>query len=239
MSHHHTTRSTTSARFALALALAAGAFFPGCATQPGIRDAARTGPFFTPTNHIGDPSLGGIRRVVVLPLWVGPETPTESAEQLDPVFLTELQKQNRFEIVTLSRAECRVRFRTEALMSSSALPHDLLGIFQREFAADAVLFVDLTVFHAYKPLALGLRAKLVTTQQPKLIWSFDNVFSADDPAVANSARHHFIDRDRSVPGADLTSAVFVSPARFAEYAASAMFTTLPPVVPPVVVAAKK
>jgi hypothetical protein len=237
MSHHTTRSTTTRARRALAIALAAVGLLSGCA-HPGIRDTARTGPFFTPSNHIGDPSLGGIRRVVVLPLWVAADTPPESAEQLDPVVVAELQKQNRFEVVTLSRAECRVRFRAEALMSSSALPHDLLGIMHREFAADAVLFVDLTVFHAYKPLGLGFRAKLVTTQEPKLIWSFDNVFSSDDPAVANSARHHFIDRDRSVP-ADLTAAALLSPSRFAEYAAHAMFTTLPPVTPVAIVAVRK
>jgi hypothetical protein len=234
---HHTTRPITRARTTLAIVLTAVGLLSGCA-HPGLRDTARTGPFFAPSNHIGDPSLGGIRRVVVLPLWVAADTPPESAEQLDPVVVAELQKQNRFEVVTLSRAECRVRFRSEALLSSSALPHDLLGIMQREFAADAVLFVDLTVFHAYKPLGLGLRAKLVTTQQPKLVWSFDNIFSADDPAVANSARHHFIDHDRSVP-ADLTSAVLLSPSRFAEYAAHAMFNTLPPVTPMAIVAAHK
>jgi hypothetical protein len=109
---------------------------------------------------------------------------------------------------------------------------------QRDFAADAVLFVDLTVFHAYKPLALGLRAKLATTQGSRLVWSFDNLFASDDPAVANSARHHFIDRDRSVP-ADLTPTVLMSPSRFAEYAATAMWATLPPVVAPLPPVARK
>jgi len=202
----------------------------GC-MQPGRQDPARVGPFFVPSNHVGEPSLAGIRRVVVLPLWAGPETPTESVEQLDEVFLAALQHQNRFEVVSFTRAECRMRFHVEALLSTAALPHDLLATLRREFAADAVLFVDLTVFRAYKPMALGLRGKLAATQGSRLIWTFDNLFASDDPTVANSARHHFIDRDRSVP-ADLTPAVLMSPSRFAEYAATAMFATLPPVLAP-------
>ena len=211
------------------LALSAGCL------HPSIDDPARRGPFFAPANHAGDVSLGGVRRVVVLPIWTGPGTPAESAAALDSVFLAALQKENRFEVVSFSREDCRRRYQADALSSSAALPPDLLDVLKREFAVDAVLFVDLTVFNAYKPLAVGLRGKIATIDGSRLIWTFDNVFSADDPAVANSARRHFINRDRSVP-ADLTPAALQSPAKFAGYAASAMFATLPPVLAPLAAA---
>jgi hypothetical protein len=228
-------RGRRTGRVAIAL-LTLAVSLAGC-MHPEMRDPARMGPFFTPKNVVGEPTVGGIRRVVVLPLWVGADTPPESAAQLDEVFVSALQKQNRFEVVTLSRTECLRRFRAEALLSSSALPHNLLPDLQREFAADAVLFVDLTTFRAYKPLALGLRAKLAATADSRLVWSFDNLFAADDPATANGARNYFIDRDRSVP-ADMTPSALQSPTRFAEYAATAMFGTLPPVVQPIVVSKK-
>jgi hypothetical protein len=216
----------------LPLAIATFVTLVGGCMHPGPYDAARVGPFFTPTNFQRETSTVGIRRVVVLPVWVGGTTPTESAAALDEVFLTALQHQNRFEVVSLSREDCRRQFRTEALSSSSALPHDLLSKLRRDFAADAVLFIDLTVFQAYKPLKLGLRAKLATIDGSRLVWTFDNLFSADEPAVANSARRHFLNHDKSVP-ADLTAGVLQSPSRFAAYAATAMFATLPPVTPPV------
>lgn len=228
-------REQRAGRIALAW-MSAVVFLSGC-MHPEMRDPARMGPFFTPKNVVGEPTVAGIRRVVLLPLWVGADTPPESAAQLDEVFVSALQKQNRFEVVTLSRAECTRRFRAQALLSTSALPQNLLAELQREFAADAVLFVDLTVFHAYKPLALGLRAKLAATADSRLVWSFDNLFAADDPATANSARNHFIDRDRSVP-ADLTFSVLQSPTRFSEFAATSMFATLPPVMQPIVVSRK-
>lgn len=218
------------------LAPAALALLAGCA-HPPANDPARVGPFFSPPNHSGDASLGGIRRVVVLPAWVGEGTRPEAAAELDGVFLTALQQQKRFEVVALSREESRRRFRAEAFSSATALPHDLLPWLQREFAADAVLFIDVTAYQPYKPITLGLRSKLAAIDGSRLIWTFDNLFSSENPAAANAARHHLLDRDRSVP-ADLTGIALQSPSRFAGYAAATMFATLPPVALPAVAITK-
>jgi hypothetical protein len=208
------------------------ALFSGCMT-PSFDDPARLGPFFTPANHTGEPSLGGLRRVVVLPIYGGSLAPVETVAALDPVIIAALQQQQRFEVVSLSREQCQRRFHAGEFSSVAALPHDFLATLQREFAADAVLFIDITVFRPYRPIGLGLRAKLATLDaNTRLVWSFDNVFSADDPAVANSARKHFLGSDRGGVPADLSPGVLQSPVRFAGYAASAMFATLPPVVAP-------
>lgn len=208
--------------------VAAAAFLAGC-MHPAVNDPARVGPFFTPANFSGDASLGGIRRVVVLPVWAGEGMPPESAAALEEVFLTALQQEKRFEVVSFSRQECRRRYGVEALGSATALPRDLFASLRREFAADAVLFIDITSFNAYKPMTMGLRGKLAAIEGGRLVWTFDNVFSAEAPVIANSARHQSLDRDTSVP-ADLTRGVLQSPSRFAAYAAASMFATLPPVV---------
>jgi hypothetical protein len=215
-------------RFAAVASLALAA---GCAT-PSLNDPARTGPFFAPANHVGEPTLGGIRRVVLLPTWGGAQVSVETAAAFDPVFVSALQQENRFEIVTLSREDCLRRFRAESLSSASALPPDLLATLKRDFAADAVLFVDITVYQAYRPLSLGLRGKLATLDGTRLVWTFDNVFAADDPTVANAARNYFLGADRSGVPADMTRAVLQSPGRSAAYAAATMFATLPPVTLP-------
>lgn len=219
-----------SLRFSLALA-AGATLLAGCGT-PGFRDPARSGPFFTPANVVGEPTLGGLRRVVLLPVCGGALADLETAARFDPVFAAALQRENRFEVVTLSREECLRRFQSREFSSAAALPHDFFPALRAEFAADAVLFVDLTVFHAYRPLALGLRGKLATLDGRRVVWSFDNVFAADEPAVANSARRYFLDGDRGDGPVDLSPAVFQSPQRFAAFAAAEMFATLPPVVAP-------
>lgn len=197
--------------------------------SPGPQDPARVGPFFTPQNVTADPTLGGIRRVLVMPVWGGTATNEESAADLDPIFVRALQEQNRFEVVTLSRPECQRRFGARAVSSAGALPHNFVATVQRAFAADAVLFIDVTVFRAYHPLSLGVRSRLVTLNSTRLVWAFDNLFAADDARVANSARHFYLQSGhQGVPG-DLTPAVLQSPGRFAAYVAATTFSTLPPV----------
>jgi hypothetical protein len=218
---------------AVTIVMLACGLFAGCVVPP-VNDAARIGPFYSPRNFTGDPHLPAtIRRVVLLPIAGGSVAPAESVTALDAVFTAELQRQNRFEIVTLTRADCLQRFQVEEFSSVGSLPATLMSRLQREFAADAVLFVDLTVFKPYRPLALGVRAKLATIEDPvRLVWTFDNVYAAADAAVANSARAHFLDSDGGRIPADLTPSVLQSPTRFASYVAASMFSTLPPVVTP-------
>jgi len=212
--------------------LAALALLVGCAS-PGPLDPAVVGPFFAPVNHAAEASLGGLRRVVLLPLWGGALASPETLAALDPVLVAALQRENRFEVVSFSRAESLRRFRTAGFSSTSALPHGLLDALREAFAADGVLFVDVTVFRPYRPLALGLRARLATIDGSRIVWTFDTVFSAEDPAVVNAARRHVLGSDGAGMPTDLSRGALQSPGRFAGYAAAAMFATLPPVLPPV------
>ncbi len=224
---------TAARAFAGAMLLSLPAW-SGC-MHPSPGDSARIGPFFTPTNVVGEAQLpAGLRRVVLLPVAGGAIAGAESAAALDPVFVAELQKQNRFEVVPLTREELLQRYRAEELLSTASLPHDFAGRLRRDFAADGVMFVDVTAYKPFRPLLLGVRAKLATTGEPvRILWSFDNVFSADNPAVANSARRRFLDAERGGVPADLTRSVLQSPSQFASYVAGATFATLPPVyVPP-------
>jgi hypothetical protein len=202
----------------------------GCMTPP-VDDTARVGPFYTPVNHTGDSELPAtLKRVVLMPIAAGSAATSESAAALNAVFIAELQKQNRFEIVPISREECLHRFRAEEFLSTAALPYDFMNLLRREYGADGVMLIDLTAYKPYRPLVLGVRAKLATTgYEPKILWSFDNIFSASDAAVANSARHHFLESNRQGIPADLTQSALQSPSRFGSYVASTTFETLPPV----------
>ncbi|MCX6943445.1 MAG: hypothetical protein NT173_01545 [Opitutales bacterium] len=213
---------------ALLTSLLALGLWAGCLTPPGD-GAANPGPGFTPVNYVGDPVLPrSVRRVVLLPLAGATVAPAASLAALDPVLAAALQRQNRFEVVALPRLECLRLFSAEELSSVAALPANFMAVLRREYAADAVLLVDVTVFRAYRPLAIGLRAKLATVQEVRLVWTFDTLFSAADPAVAASARRHFLAGGRREGPADLSPAALQSPSLFAGYAVEAMFATPPP-----------
>ena len=202
----------------------------GCSTLPAMGHATAKASTFVPTNHTGDAKIPtGLRRVVVLPLAGGAVASPESVSALDPVIIAALQLQNRFEVVPLTREECHRYFQTNEISSVSEIPANLMSVLQREYAADAVLFIDLTVYRAYHPLSVGLRAKLATIEGAHLVWTFDNVFSADDPSVASSAVQYLKSRDQNGLPSDMIAVDLESPVRFATYASAAMFATLPPV----------
>ncbi len=208
-----------------ALLLAAGCV----STREGIADDLRETQYFTPASFWAEPQLPtGLRRVLLLPVCGGTIMPPETTAALEEVFASELQRQLRFEVVRLSRAECQRRFGAPEYSSAAALPHDFLAVLGREFGADAVLFVDLTAFRAYRPLALGVRAKLATVEQTRLVWTFDEVFSADDPAVSNSVRRYFAAADPAGIPMNAGHGALQSPNKFATYVAAATFNTLPP-----------
>jgi hypothetical protein len=217
---------TASLLFAAATLLLA----TGCvSTRQAILDDIQETRYFTPANYTREPQLPAhLRRVLLLPVSGAAVMPPETEVALEDVFAHELQRAQRFEVVRLSREDCRRKFGAPEFSSAAALPHDFLETLGREYAADAVLFVDLTAFRAYRPLALGVRAKLATVEETRLLWSFDEVFSGDDATVSNSLKRFYTGSDSS--GTPLNPAVgaLQSPTKFAAYVAAATFDTLPP-----------
>jgi len=201
----------------------------GCAGPTGFEDPLVTGPFYQPRNFAGDTVMPAtLRRVVLLPVCAGDLAPPETAAKLDQALLVALQKQARFEVVALSRADSRIWFGAAEFSSAGALPPDYLRKIGAKFAADAVLFVDLTDYQPYRPLAVGFRAKLATITETRLVWTFDEVISTRDPGVANRARRQYFQSDPGREPVDLSPTVLQSPGRFATFAAEEMFQTLPP-----------
>lgn len=212
--------------FAGAVVLAS--VFAGCDSLPRI-DGARQGPFYTPVNVRGTAQLpANIRRIAILPVAGVSAVPEESLARLDVTFVAELNRAARAETIPVSRETLDRLVGVRQVDSTTALPAFLLSKLQAETSADAVLFVDITTFSAYPPIALGIRAKLVTVNGLEMLWAFDNTFDAQEATVANAARRHFLsDPYSSSHVADLSPTVLQNPARFATYAAAATFATLP------------
>ncbi len=172
----------------------------GCASLPTWLEGEQARPLLTPVNFRGDAQLApDIQRIALLPLHGGEAASAEITAALDPVLLTTLQRQMRFEVVVVSREDCAHLFGAGDFASTAALPHGFLEKLAEKYAVDAVLFTDLTVLHAYRPLTLGLRAKLATVRDVRLIWAFDEVFSAADDKMVNSVRQFNREGDRLAP----------------------------------------
>lgn len=203
----------------------------GCVTTPPRPDGARTGPFHTPANvRAADYFPEEIRRVALLPCASGgPRLAETTLADLDRVLATNLVASARAEVVPVSRQRLRTLAGRPAVDSTAVLPADLVARVLAETGADALVFVDVTAHSAYPPLVLGLRARLVRPGDDQTVWNFDNLFSAARPEVANSARAHALGRETATRSpADLSHAALQNPLMFADYAADAMWSTLPP-----------
>jgi hypothetical protein len=200
----------------------------GCTATRSIVDPVTFGPFFKPKNFTGVPRLPAkLQRVVLLPVAGTAGAPADTVASFDPVMLAELQGQARFEVVVADPATLNRLCNRPRLLSSDTLPANFLSILSRDYGADAVMFVDISSLSTYQPLVIGLRAKLASSDGT-ILWSFDTLFSAGDPLVANAARRHDRQRHPSTDPGDMSFTVLRSPLRFADYAAAAAFATLPP-----------
>lgn len=211
----------------LALCTLSAALLTGC-SDLDKKPLYPEGPGFKPTNVYQPYPALGIRRVALLPAYDG-RADDNRQRDLDSNFSTALSATGRFEVTAVSRNELISICGRNQVNSTEGLPPRLLPVLRAEYGAEAVMFVDITRDEPFKPLALGVRAKLVDTRggQP-ILWSCDTVFNSGDPAVANSAKRFQLNEGRQEFPVDQDgSSVLLSPSRFSRYAAGAVFATLP------------
>ena len=209
--------------------LAVGLLAGGCETpkptlpEPGAR--------FEPKNVYRAIEVlpGDLQRVVLMPVTVAsPELATlDQRNQLAQVLEEELRKTHRFEVVRATREELRRGFGKDAFSAGESLPPDLLTRIQSAHSADGVMFVQISSYRPYPPVAIGWELRLVTADQGRTLWSFDETFDASQAEIARSARdyfkaHHTGASELADPQADLRS-----PIRFCRYTGDAAWRTLP------------
>lgn len=185
--------------------------------------AAKTANFYKPP--MPDKSMP-MRRVAMLPLSSGQVTP-EALRDITAAFHAELSKKALFEVVPISGSELEAMCGQRQLSSVAPLPAQVLEALREKFGADGVLFTDITHLHAYRPVAIGVRAKLVDVGSGAISWASDCVYDSGHPAVAESARQfqrQYSDPHRSIP--DDGGSALISPSRFAKFVANATFNSL-------------
>ena len=208
---------------------AAGILFGGCAITP-LSDRV-FGPGYHPTNVYRSAEVlpEHVRRVAVLPLAVS-EVSTSinyGRETLEPVLQAELGKTGLFEIVHVSPADLRQRTGRASWTGQERLPQDFFQQIKEATDCDAVFFSHLTQYRAYPPLVIGWRFRLVDGQKPWIWWSADEMFSAGDPLVSNSARRYYQENLRGSRLSKDSRTILNSPRYFGHYTVSTILETLP------------
>ncbi len=211
-------------------ALVGCALITGCHTVATPSDLVR-GKGYQPQNIYTESAAlpKNIRRVVVLPLTCNEndETLADGRASLEPVLLSEFIKTKKFEVVTSDAAFLKNRSGRADWTTEEVLPPDLFTLLRENSACDAVLFARLTVFRAYPPMEIGWRLRLVNAETGHTIWAADEVFNGGERSVKSGARTHQLLADREAAGAPDEWFMQNSPAKFGQYTAASLFSTLP------------
>ena len=211
------------------LGLAVAGLLSGCATNP-LEDRV-WGPSYQPQNIYteGQTLPARLRRLAVLPLTAaGESTELEFGRaSLEPVLFAELGRVNQFELVPITPEQLQRWTGRSSWTGEEKLPRDFFEKLRAAAGIDGVLLCRLTQYRAYEPLAIGWRIKLLDARNPRVIWAVDEVFDARQSDVANAARRFAQAHPEPVPPVGDSRSALMSPRRFAQYTASAVFQTLP------------
>ena len=186
----------------------------------------------------------GMRRLAMMPIYAN--RPIDDLQRdMDGIFRGELSKVVKYEIVQVPREEMLQLTSRESIFSSSVIPASVIKALRQKYAADAAMFMDFTVFRPYRPIAIGVRAKIVDLRNMEVIWVADGILDTAEPDVATLASQFAgmglnvpyisptIPKGKSREAASGNQIILQSPRLFAGFVAHEAFSTLapPPPVP--------
>jgi hypothetical protein len=180
-----------------------------------------------PQNYFSGEPIGiPMRRVALLPIY-NDKYPAEQLRVLDAAFNAELTKKSIFEVVPVSRPAMEGLFGHRQIASVENLPADLLDKLRDRYGVDGIVFTDITHYSPYRPLGIGVRAKLVDAASGEIRWAFDYIFDSGNPAIAQAAKTYQTRYNAdNLPIAGDGGTVLISPTRFARFVANQTYVSL-------------
>lgn len=212
----------------LATLIACFVLLQGCTLSKKVSDlwSDKPEPFEAENAYQTGELQPELARVAILPVFndakQGP-----NLTLMDSVFYSELNKTLLFEVVPASRAMMKMQFGQPHFSTVDPIPAELFPKIKSACNAQAALFVEITHYDPYRPMAIGLRSKLADLETGQILWAFDQVFDAGDPRVAHSAMQYFEQLNTNQYPLNRAESILQSPERFSRFVAYAAFQTLP------------
>ncbi len=233
--------------------------FPACQTHNSrtVQDKSNAAATTGRIKRVSEPSMtappqqlasgiawpAGMRRLAILPIHAN--RPIDDLQRdMDGIFRGELSKVVKYEIVQIPRSEMLQLTNRESISSSSLISADVIRDLRQKYGADAVMFIDFTLFRPYRPIAIGVRAKIVDLRNMEVLWVADGVLDTAEPDVAALATQFAgmglnvpyisptIPQGKSREAASGNQIILQSPRLFAGFVAHEAFSTLAPPPPP-------
>ncbi len=171
-----------------------------------------------------------MRRVALLPVWHERYT-ADILRNIDIAFNEELAKKAMFEVVPITRNAMEGLIGRRELSSVEKIPGDLFLRLKDQYGVEGVMLTDITHFSPYRPVALGVRSKLVDIDSGRIHWASDVLYDSSNSAVAVAAKEYQkVLGQNGFPIMADGGAVLMSPRMFAQFAAYSNYASLQPAV---------
>jgi hypothetical protein len=198
----------------------------GCRRFEEEKIVAQAKPFIPKNLYPIERLPAYFNRVVVLPCFYSDQD-SPVLDYVDEVFHQELSQERIFETLRLSPVQMKEHFGVERVASNLPLPENFLMRLEELTAANGVLFVDIDSYRPYRPLALGVRSKLVDLKTGEFMWAIDETFDSGHADVIAGTRVFQAQAQVRALSAKTAGSVIHSPRAFAKYVASSCFSTMP------------
>lgn len=169
-----------------------------------------------------------INRVALLPIHHA-NAARGDEDTIAAVVASELRRSGRFEVVVISHDELNRLLGVDALSIQERLPAPLLAYLQEHHGVNGLMQMDITEWRPYRPMVIGLKARLLDLDNREVIWAADERFDAGEARLTRALRSYSLHHLRQEFPARDTEAVLRTPARFLGFASHSLFNTLPPI----------
>jgi hypothetical protein len=201
-------------------------FGSGCRRFEQEKIVAQAEPFVPQNLYPIERLPAYFNRVVVLPCYF-PDLDSPILDYADGIFHQELSQERIFETIQLSQDQMKKHFGVERVASNLPLPENFLRRLEALTSANGVLFVDIDSYRAYRPISLGVRAKLVDLKSGEYMWAIDETFDSGHASVIAGANIFQKRAQVRALSSKTGGSVLHSPRIFSKYVASTCFSTMP------------
>lgn len=183
--------------------------------EPGYRGTFYLSPEFRATS---------IRRVMVMPF--KNETGYRNIEgDVADIFILELQKMLKFEVVPSNREAEKLLGRTDLITNGVFNRADMARIGDR-FKVDALIFGSILQYRPYEPLALGLKVQMVSTDTGAVVWAVEQIFDSSEHSVYRAAKAYYSGLNKRSLAQYGRRTVLVSMEQYTKFVCSQIVKTL-------------
>jgi hypothetical protein len=201
-------------------------FFGGCRKSEQEKIIAQAPPY-QPVNLYPRERLPTyFNRVAVMPAFCDSSSAT-ALSFIDDLILQELSKSRLFEPTRVTPLESFALFGKERLSSYESLPEDFFDQLVNEFGANGVLLIDIHSYRPYRPISIGVRAKLVDLKSGEFMWAIDETVDGGDASVVVSAINFQKSKHVQALSDKTMGSILQSPRLFSKFLTNSIFSTLP------------